>query len=110
MAALSKLLRWLLVGIKSLCLILLLGWGALAIYYSNLPWGWARLALAVVFFTFGVWARWISRTLRAVGGVVEFWMLGGPGGVFGGYLIGGGSGWGYAPGAAIRAKKSNQIN
>jgi len=66
MAALSKLLRWLLVGIKSLCLILLLGWGTLAIYYSNLPWRWARLVLAVVFFTFGVWALWISRTLRAV--------------------------------------------
>src|SRR5215468_9432485 len=65
-ARLSKLLRWLLAGIKSLCLILLLGWGTLAIYYSNLPWAWARLGLAVVFFIFGVWALWFSRTLRAM--------------------------------------------
>jgi hypothetical protein len=56
-ARLSKLLRWLLAGIKSLCLILLLAWGTLAIYY-NLPWAWARLGLAVVFFIFGIWALW----------------------------------------------------
>jgi hypothetical protein len=66
LAALSKPLRLILAGIKSLCLILLLGWGTLAIYYSNLPWGWARLALAVVFFTFGVWALWVSRTPRMI--------------------------------------------
>jgi hypothetical protein len=74
LAALSKSLRWLLVGIKSLCLILLLGWATLAIYYSNLPRGWARLALAVVFFTFGVWALWFSRTLRAVGVFVALFL------------------------------------
>src|SRR5262249_21438172 len=65
-ARLSKLLRWLLAGIKSLCLILLLGWGTLAIYYSNLPWAWARLGLALVFFIFGIWALWYSRTRRAI--------------------------------------------
>ena len=63
---LSKPLRWLLAGIRSLCLILLLGWATLAIYYSNLPWGWLRLALAVVFLTFGVWALWFSRTPRKI--------------------------------------------
>jgi Domain of unknown function (DUF4105) len=62
---LSKLLGWLLAGIRSLCLILLLGWGTLAIYY-NLPWGWLRLALALVFLTFGIWALWYSRTRRAI--------------------------------------------
>ena len=62
----SKLLRWLLATIRTLCLILLLAWGTLAIYYSNLPWGWARLGLAAVFFIFGVWALWFSRTLRAM--------------------------------------------
>src|SRR5262249_12953778 len=61
----SKLLRWLLAGIRTLCLILLLAWGTLAIYY-NLPWAWARLALAVVFFIFGIWALWYSRTRRAI--------------------------------------------
>src|SRR5215467_14468229 len=64
-ARLSKLLRWLLAGIKSLCLILLLAWGTLAIYY-NLPWAWARLGLAVVFFIFGIWALWYSRTRRVI--------------------------------------------
>jgi hypothetical protein len=62
---LFRLLRWLLVGIKSLCLILLLGWATLAIYY-NLPWGWLRLALALVFLTFGIWALWYSRTRWAI--------------------------------------------
>jgi hypothetical protein len=57
----SKLLRWLLAGIRSLCLILLLAWATLAIYYSNLPWAWARLVLALVFLTFGIWALWFSR-------------------------------------------------
>ena len=61
----SKLLRWLLAGIRTLCLILLLAWGTLAIYY-NLPWAWARLALAVAFFIFGIWALWYSRTWRAI--------------------------------------------
>jgi Domain of unknown function (DUF4105) len=57
---LFKLLRWLLAGIKTLCLILLLGWGTLAIYY-NVPWEWLRLALALVFLVFGIWAFWYSR-------------------------------------------------
>src|SRR5262249_53594619 len=61
----SKLLRWLLAGIRTLCLILLLAWGTLAIYY-NLPWAWARLALAVVFFIFGIWALWYSRTRQVI--------------------------------------------
>src|SRR5499426_3234520 len=61
----SKLLRWLLGGIRTLCLILLLAWGTLAIYY-NLPWAWARLALAVVFFIFGIWVLWYSRTRRVI--------------------------------------------
>ena len=62
---LSKPFRWLLVGIKSLCLILLLGWASLAIYY-NVPWDWLRLALALVFFIFGIWAVWYSRRPRAL--------------------------------------------
>jgi hypothetical protein len=62
---LFKLLRWLLAGIKTLCLILLLVWGTLAIYY-NLPWDWMRLALALVFLMFGIWALWYSRTWRAI--------------------------------------------
>ena len=65
LATLSKPLRWLLVGIKSLFLILLLAWGSLAIYY-NLPWESMRLAVALVFLTVGIWALWYSRTWRAI--------------------------------------------
>jgi hypothetical protein len=61
-----KLVRWLLIGIRSLCLILLLAWATLAIYYSNLPWAWLRLTLALVFLTFGIWALWYSRTRRTI--------------------------------------------
>jgi hypothetical protein len=63
---LPKLLGWFLAGIRSLCLILLLGWGTLAIYYSNLPWTWLRLALALFFLTFGIWILWYSRTPRTI--------------------------------------------
>jgi hypothetical protein len=57
---LRKLLRSLLVGIRSLCLILLLGWATLAIYY-NLPWDWLRLALSLAFLASGIWVLWYSR-------------------------------------------------
>src|SRR5262245_49391809 len=62
----SRLLRWLLACIRTLSLILLLAWGTLAIYYSNLPWVWARLVLALFFLTFGVWALCFSRTPRKI--------------------------------------------
>jgi hypothetical protein len=64
-ARLSKPLRWLLAGIKSLCLIVLLGWASLAIYY-NLPWDWLRLPLALAFLIFGIWVLWYSRKPRAL--------------------------------------------
>lgn len=38
---------------------LLIAWATLAIYYSNLPWAWARLAMAAAFAVLGVWALWI---------------------------------------------------
>jgi hypothetical protein len=46
------------------CGAVLMGWATLAIYYSNLPWPWLRLALAVSFAAFGVWALWITRRPR----------------------------------------------
>jgi hypothetical protein len=39
-------------------------WGTLAIYYSNLPWGWARPGAAAAFAAFSVWALWLSRRRR----------------------------------------------
>jgi hypothetical protein len=38
----------------------LIAWGTLAIYYSNLPWGELRLTLAAAFAAFAVWACWVS--------------------------------------------------
>jgi hypothetical protein len=45
-------------------LALLAVWGALAIYFSNLPWSWLRLALAIAFAAVSIWALWISRPRR----------------------------------------------
>jgi hypothetical protein len=57
--------RWLLIALGHLCRVLLIAWAGLALYYSNLPWAWARLALALAFLAFGIWALWLSRTRRA---------------------------------------------
>jgi hypothetical protein len=35
-------------------------WATLAIYYSNLPWPAVRIALAVAFAAFSVWALWLT--------------------------------------------------
>lgn len=43
---------------------LLHGWATLAIYFSNLPWPWARTALACAWFVFGAWALWGARGVR----------------------------------------------
>ncbi len=50
--------------IASLVGLLLIAWASLAIHYSNLPWGPARLVLAVAFAAFGVWALWMARARR----------------------------------------------
>ena len=65
---LSRLLGWLITGLWSLVRILLIIWGALAIYYSNLPWASVRLALAGAFAGFAVWACWLTarRGMSAV--------------------------------------------
>src|SRR6185312_9669414 len=42
----------------------LIGWAALAIYYSNLPWEWMRMVLAAAFVAFAVWALWVTRRRR----------------------------------------------
>ena len=55
------LLRACWVVVRFLFRFLLVGWGTLAIYYSNLPWYPARAALAGVFLVFAVWALWIAR-------------------------------------------------
>lgn len=61
---LSKCFGWLASAVWSLFRVLLVAWGTLAIYYSNLPWTAARVALAAAFFAFAVWALWLSRERR----------------------------------------------
>jgi len=59
------LLRWLLGGLSVLAQVLIAAWACLAIYYSNLPWGWARVGLAVAFLVFSAWTLGWSRSRPA---------------------------------------------
>ncbi len=54
-------MRGLFKGLVFLFMAGVLGWATLAIYWSNLPWPWARLVLALVFLVFGTWALWFAR-------------------------------------------------
>jgi hypothetical protein len=56
--------RWCWAGVRRAAQFLLVAWTALALYYSNLPWAWARVALAVAFAGFGVWALWVRPRAR----------------------------------------------
>ena len=52
--------------VTGLISLLFIAWGSLAIHYSNLPWSGLRVALAVVFLVFGIWALWRPYRLRRV--------------------------------------------
>ena len=54
----------LIAAIKFLVRTLVITWTTLAIYYSNLPWPGLRLATAVAFAAFTIWAFWFSRQRR----------------------------------------------
>jgi hypothetical protein len=78
---LSRALGWLLAGLWLLCQALLVAWAALAIYYSNLPWAELRLALAIAFAVFAIWAVFWRRNRRKTAafaalylGVVAWWI------------------------------------
>jgi Domain of unknown function (DUF4105) len=60
----SRLPGRLLKGLGQLGLILALAWAALAIYHSKLPWASLRLALALAFAAFAIWAIWLTRRPR----------------------------------------------
>jgi hypothetical protein len=82
---LARALGWVLAGLWFLCRALLVAWAALAIYYSNLPWGALRLAWAIAFVAFAVWAvfwsRRRSKTAAFVAvylGIVAWWVSIGP--------------------------------
>src|SRR5262245_41842621 len=61
---LSWSLRWVLALFRFLFLSLLVAWTVLAVYFSNLPWAWLRLVLAVAVAIFSVWALWLTRRPR----------------------------------------------
>jgi hypothetical protein len=62
--ALRRLMAGLLAALGALVFFLLVAWAALAIYFSNLPWAWLRLAAAIAFVAFAVWALIWSRPRR----------------------------------------------
>jgi hypothetical protein len=77
----SKCFRWLIAGVGSLIKLVLIAWGTLAIYYSNLPWAGLRLAFALAFAAFAIWALWLSRQRRMPAvfvalffGIVGWWI------------------------------------
>jgi hypothetical protein len=78
---LARLSAWLIAGLWLLTKVLLIAWAALAIYYSNLPWGGLRLGLAIGFSAFAIFGLWLSRRRlmrAAVAGlflVVVVWWL-----------------------------------
>src|ERR1700754_2497706 len=55
-----RLLRWAWAMVRATLQLLLIGWGTLAIYFPNLPSAWMRVALALTFAAFAVWALWLS--------------------------------------------------
>ena len=56
---------WLLTTLKFLLLVVLI-WATAAIYWSNLPWGWARLVLALALLAFGIYALWVKPNRRTL--------------------------------------------
>jgi Domain of unknown function (DUF4105) len=79
---LYRVLGWSIAAIWFLCRVVLITWATLAIYYSNLPWAGLRLASAVAFAAFAIWAIWLSpqRRMSVVAlivlylGVVAWWI------------------------------------
>ena len=62
---LPAIFRWFGFSLKLLLWLLLIVWGSLAIYYSNLPWAELRLVIATLFAGFSVWVLWLSRLKHA---------------------------------------------
>lgn len=75
----ARLLRWLSATFGFIVRLGLVGWGTLAIYWSNLPWPSARIALALVFLAFGIWALWFARKPLVFGAaflaVLAWWLM-----------------------------------
>jgi Domain of unknown function (DUF4105) len=63
--SLIRLFRYFGWTLRVLCLSLLVLWGSLVVYFSNLPYAPVRIVLAVCFFLVSIWLLWVSRTGRA---------------------------------------------
>lgn len=59
-------MRWLGATILFLVRIGFIGWAALAIWFSTLPWASVRFGLAIAFAVFGVWALWFAPKPRGL--------------------------------------------
>src|SRR5262245_57588077 len=77
-----RLGRWCRIALLRVAQFLLIAWGALAIYYSNLPWARTRVALAASFAALGVWAFWVNRRAKlrwtfvaSFAAVAAWWVL-----------------------------------
>ena len=64
---LLKPLRWLFIALGFLFRVALIGWAALAIYYSNLPWARLRPVLAVAFAAFAFGPLEVTQTAQVIG-------------------------------------------
>ena len=61
----ATILAWILAAAWGALRAVLLLWTVLAVYFSNLPWGWARAIAALTVLGFGIWALWVARRGRA---------------------------------------------
>jgi len=59
-----KVVCWIGIALKRFVQFLVIAWACLAIYYSNLPWTWLRIVLAIVFAAFSIWTLWVMRNRR----------------------------------------------
>ena len=59
-----RLPLWLLSAVLFIIRFLLLSWGSLAIYYSNIPWAWLRLVMSFAFLTFGIYTFFWAKKSR----------------------------------------------
>ena len=58
----TSALSWLLAALWFLLRVGLVAWATLAIWFSDLPGAWLRIALAAAFLAFSAWALWTRRS------------------------------------------------
>jgi len=61
---LVTLFRGLLKGLIFLGKVLLILWPTFVLYWSNVPWAWARALMALAFLAFGIWVFWWARRFK----------------------------------------------